>query len=75
MDDFAIGQIKDIACLNRIFDMLKELSGGDIDQVKKFFTEKRVEWLDLTPLDLIKLGRIEGVENFLARCLHGDPIA
>jgi hypothetical protein len=63
---------KKIQPLISILVMLWELSEWDINGVKKWLHYPQTRWSGSTPIDMIKIGRIDTVKMYLDQMLKGE---
>lgn len=71
-DTVSKAMMKDIQPLLYVMSMLFELTGQNSDEVKRWLSEPRPEWLGKSPLDCLEEGNIEGVMNLISRIYYGD---
>lgn len=58
--------------MNRVGDRLVEFFNNDREKIYKWFCTKNPGLGDITPLDLVLLGRYERLEKFIHNRLEGN---
>jgi DNA-binding XRE family transcriptional regulator len=55
-----------------VLNMLWQIMEGDIPETRRWLKEPRVEWMGLTPIDCLSMGKSKAVIEFLQRNIEGE---